>query len=84
MCLLPGLRLFIQFIRRHRAQSNQENIAIPIALISGLDEPASLESGMLYATRNIRVDTLIIRSPNTPDLCWNIHRNGSELDTVHR
>ncbi|KAI1802047.1 hypothetical protein F4811DRAFT_425147 [Daldinia bambusicola] len=82
MCLIPALRFLIHLFSRHRAVPAQENAAIPLELVPGPNELASLESGVFYATRNIRVDTLIVRSPNAPNFRYTVHRNGSDLDAI--
>ncbi|KAI1470299.1 uncharacterized protein F4812DRAFT_416979 [Daldinia caldariorum] len=82
MCFIPALRFLIHLFCRRRARSTQGYAAISLELVPGPNELAVLESGMFYATRNIRVDTLIVRSLNIPNLRHTVHHDGSELDAI--
>ncbi|OTB12659.1 hypothetical protein K445DRAFT_320803 [Daldinia sp. EC12] len=84
MCIFPGVGFLIRFVCRHRTQPTRDNTAgYPLELIPRSDELASLESGVFYVTRNIRVDTLIVRSPNIPNLGYTTaHSNGSDLTPI--
>ncbi|KAI1416851.1 hypothetical protein F5Y13DRAFT_153204 [Hypoxylon sp. FL1857] len=84
MCFIPWLNVLIRSMRRRKTRTTNENTAIPLEPISPmLDDIASLEGGMLYTTRNIRVETFMIRSATAPTLRWTFHHPGPELETNH-
>ncbi|KAI4866847.1 hypothetical protein F4820DRAFT_446720 [Hypoxylon rubiginosum] len=74
---LPVLGVFIRLFRRRNART-----LIPLELVPGPDDLASLENGMLYARRTIRVDTIVIRPAIMPYLHWPFRRRGSELEAT--
>ncbi|OTB06466.1 hypothetical protein M426DRAFT_111299 [Hypoxylon sp. CI-4A] len=82
MCFLPYVRHLIRSLRRRRTKPAEAN-AITIDPIFRPDNLASLESGMLYATRSVRVETFMLRSNTVPDLHWTFYHRGSDLDRVN-
>ncbi|KAI0152593.1 hypothetical protein F4776DRAFT_602455 [Hypoxylon sp. NC0597] len=83
MCFFSSLAALIRFMRCRKKKPTNENMVIPLEPITSLDDIASLEGGMLYTTRNIRVDTLMVRSATVPNLRWTFYHRGSDLGAVH-
>ncbi|KAI1379473.1 hypothetical protein F4677DRAFT_333930 [Hypoxylon crocopeplum] len=82
MCI-PGLRFLIRILRRHKARPKEENTVIPLEPILRPDDLGLLEGGMVYSTRTVRVETLMVRLATMPNFRWTFSRRGSELSAAN-